>query len=122
MNKVCAQCGRTFEWRKKWEKNWEQVKYCSERCRRTPRGGTELESEIRRLLMERGAGKTICPSEVLPPEKKTDKAAMERVREAARRMAHAGEIEITQGGRRVDPDDFRGPIRLRANSSRKFQP
>ncbi|WP_372844700.1 DUF2256 domain-containing protein [Psychrobacter sp.] len=23
-----------FSWRKKWEKDWEQVVYCSERCRR----------------------------------------------------------------------------------------
>ncbi|HAK70276.1 MAG TPA: DUF2256 domain-containing protein, partial [Cryomorphaceae bacterium] len=27
--KVCATCGRPFTWRKKWEKNWENVKYCS---------------------------------------------------------------------------------------------
>ncbi|MEO0900856.1 MAG: DUF2256 domain-containing protein, partial [Bacteroidota bacterium] len=26
---------RPFTWRKKWEKNWELVKYCSERCRKT---------------------------------------------------------------------------------------
>ncbi|MCA6329365.1 MAG: DUF2256 domain-containing protein, partial [Phenylobacterium sp.] len=23
-----------FAWRKKWEKVWDEVKYCSERCRR----------------------------------------------------------------------------------------
>jgi hypothetical protein len=28
-------CGKPFTWRKKWERDWEQVKYCSERCRRT---------------------------------------------------------------------------------------
>ncbi|MGC9387341.1 MAG: DUF2256 domain-containing protein [Hydrogenovibrio sp.] len=27
-------CGRPFVWRKKWRKDWEQVRYCSERCRR----------------------------------------------------------------------------------------
>ncbi|RYY58457.1 MAG: DUF2256 domain-containing protein [Chitinophagaceae bacterium] len=31
--KVCASCGRPFTWRKKWERNWDDVKYCSERCR-----------------------------------------------------------------------------------------
>ena len=31
--KVCASCNRPFSWRKKWEKVWQQVKYCSERCR-----------------------------------------------------------------------------------------
>lgn len=33
--KICPVCNRPFSWRKKWEKNWEEVKYCSERCRRT---------------------------------------------------------------------------------------
>lgn len=34
--KPCQRCGRSFAWRKKWERDWEQVKYCSERCRRAP--------------------------------------------------------------------------------------
>ena len=33
-SKVCPVCGLSFSWRKKWEKNWNEVKYCSERCRR----------------------------------------------------------------------------------------
>jgi hypothetical protein len=33
-SKPCVACGRAMSWRKKWEKNWEQVKYCSEACRR----------------------------------------------------------------------------------------
>ena len=32
--KVCAGCGRPFAWRKKWERVWDEVRYCSERCRR----------------------------------------------------------------------------------------
>lgn len=32
--KICAACGRPFTWRKKWEKNWEDVKYCSEQCKK----------------------------------------------------------------------------------------
>ncbi|MBL4833776.1 MAG: DUF2256 domain-containing protein [Pseudomonas sp.] len=32
--KVCVGCGLPFSWRKKWERCWEEVKYCSERCRR----------------------------------------------------------------------------------------
>jgi len=31
--KVCVRCGLEFEWRKKWAKNWDEVKYCSDRCR-----------------------------------------------------------------------------------------
>ncbi|MGV9004628.1 DUF2256 domain-containing protein [Flavobacterium sp.] len=32
--KKCAVCKLSFAWRKKWEKNWDEVKYCSEKCRR----------------------------------------------------------------------------------------
>lgn len=32
--KICLVCERPFTWRKKWEKSWEDVKYCSERCRK----------------------------------------------------------------------------------------
>ncbi len=32
--KTCQVCQRPFTWRKKWEKVWDEVKYCSERCRR----------------------------------------------------------------------------------------
>lgn len=31
--RTCAACGRPFTWRKKWERDWENVKYCSDRCR-----------------------------------------------------------------------------------------
>ena len=31
--KLCAACGRPFEWRKKWERDWESVRYCSDACR-----------------------------------------------------------------------------------------
>ena len=32
--KICIVCELPFTWRKKWEKNWTKVKYCSERCKR----------------------------------------------------------------------------------------
>ncbi|MBL56483.1 MAG: DUF2256 domain-containing protein [Flavobacteriales bacterium] len=34
-SKICPVCGLPFNWRKKWLKNWSNVKYCSERCRRS---------------------------------------------------------------------------------------
>ncbi|WP_395731355.1 DUF2256 domain-containing protein [Prosthecobacter sp.] len=34
-SKPCLVCGRPFTWRKKWEKVWDEVKFCSERCRRS---------------------------------------------------------------------------------------
>ncbi|MFN7221841.1 MAG: DUF2256 domain-containing protein [Burkholderiales bacterium] len=33
-SKPCVVCGREMTWRKAWAKNWDEVKYCSERCRR----------------------------------------------------------------------------------------
>lgn len=36
-SKICAYCQRPFNWRKKWARDWEQVKYCSERCKRNAR-------------------------------------------------------------------------------------
>ncbi|MEE4164173.1 MAG: DUF2256 domain-containing protein [Woeseiaceae bacterium] len=35
--KPCAVCGRPFAWRKKWADCWDEVRYCSERCRRSRR-------------------------------------------------------------------------------------
>ncbi|MEQ8964482.1 MAG: DUF2256 domain-containing protein [Azospirillaceae bacterium] len=41
--KTCPICARPFAWRRKWAKDWESVRYCSERCRRAakarPTGG-----------------------------------------------------------------------------------
>jgi hypothetical protein len=36
-SKSCVACGLPFTWRKKWEKVWDEVKYCSDRCRTNAR-------------------------------------------------------------------------------------
>ncbi len=33
-SKLCLVCRRPFAWRKKWARVWDEVRYCSERCRR----------------------------------------------------------------------------------------
>ncbi len=33
-SKICLQCQRPFEWRKKWWRCWDEVRFCSERCKR----------------------------------------------------------------------------------------
>ncbi|MDB3860500.1 DUF2256 domain-containing protein [Paracoccaceae bacterium] len=35
--KLCIVCQRPFSWRKKWEKVWDEVKYCSQKCKREAR-------------------------------------------------------------------------------------
>jgi len=32
--KICPVCNRPFLWRKKWKKDWDNVLYCSEKCKR----------------------------------------------------------------------------------------
>ncbi len=117
--KSCASCGRTMEWRKSWAKNWDEVKFCSDRCRGAKVGAKdkELEAAILRLLGERGAGKTICPSEAARAVGGEERAGweplMEPARAAARRLVAAGKIVITQGGVVVDGSTAKGAIRLR---------
>lgn len=31
--KDCATCGRPFAWRKKWARDWENIRTCSDACR-----------------------------------------------------------------------------------------
>lgn len=32
--KPCQCCRRPMIWRKKWERDWDSIKFCSDRCRR----------------------------------------------------------------------------------------
>lgn len=120
-DKVCDSCGRRIEWRAKWARDWEAVRWCSDACR--ARGvrpiDRALEESIRRLLAGRAAGATICPSEAAravalsSSEVREWAELMEPARRAARRLVAAGEVEITQGGKVVDPSTAKGPIRIR---------
>jgi hypothetical protein len=33
-SKLCVACARPMTWRKAWAKNWDEVKYCSDACRK----------------------------------------------------------------------------------------
>jgi hypothetical protein len=115
--KTCDSCGRRITWRKKWARSWSSVRYCSERCRvRRVRGpDAALEVAIRELLAERSVDASICPSEAARRVAGDQdwRALMEPARAAARRLVARGEVEMTQGGARVDPSEARGPVRLR---------
>lgn len=113
--KTCAACGRRITWRAKWARDWDAVKYCSDACRR--HGVTAEDRELERAVLDalaaRPGGATICPSEVARARAEDWRPLMEPVRRAARRLVAAGDVEILQGGRVVDPSDARGPIRIR---------
>ncbi|WP_082030272.1 DUF2256 domain-containing protein [Vibrio renipiscarius] len=39
--KICPVCQRPFSWRKKWQRNWANVLYCSQRCRRAKKPASD---------------------------------------------------------------------------------
>lgn len=123
--RVCASCGRAFAWRRSSARDWDQVRYCSKACRRRRVRPEDraLEAAIRDLLAERARTATICPSEaarrVAGEEDETAwRALLEPARRAARRLVAAGEVELLQRGRVVDPSSFRGPVRIRRAGGR----
>jgi hypothetical protein len=74
----------------------------------------QLERTIDVLLDQRRDGATICPSEAaraVDPE--GWRALMPAAREAAGRLAAAGDVEVTQRGEVVDVATARGPVRIR---------
>jgi hypothetical protein len=83
---------------------------------------TRIESTILDLLAARGSDKSICPSEVAralqPGAQGTGgqdgwQSLMTPVRQAAIRLARAGQIDILRKGKPVPPEEVRGVIRLR---------
>lgn len=104
-----------MRWRKKWERSWDEVRHCSDACRR--RGvrpvDTDLETAIMSLLAAQPRGATICPSEAAKAVGGDEWESLgEPARAAGRRLCADGRVVITQGGRRVDPSTAKGPIRI----------
>jgi hypothetical protein len=117
--KTCATCGRRIEWRRKWARDWDEVRYCSAGCRRHGVTDTDrrLERTILDLLGARAGAATICPSAAARAVGGDGwRELMEPARAAARRLVAAGSVEITQRGRVVDPSTARGPVRIRHRS------
>lgn len=114
-DKTCARCGRAIAWRKKWERCWDEVKWCSDACRsgRVSPLDRRIEETMRAMLMARTTTATICPSDVVRALEEDWRPLMENARMAARRLVAEGFAEVTQGGRVVDPSTAKGPIRVR---------
>jgi len=109
-----------MEWRASWAANWDEVRYCSARCRsrKVRPVDVALEASILSLIDAGPHGATICPSEAarsVDPEGWRN--LMEPARSGARRLVASGEVEITQGGRVVDPSSCKGPFRVRRSRS-----
>jgi len=114
--KLCVSCGRRMTWRRAWANSWDQVRYCSDACRRRKIRPVdrELEAAILAELGRRSTGSTICPSEAARAvDAEGWGELMEPARAAARRLVANGQVVITQRGRVVDPSTAKGAIRVR---------
>ena len=75
-----------------------------------------LEAAIFTLLAQRQPGASICPSDAaraVYPAAHQWRDAMPVVRALAAQLAAQGQLVVTQGGKVVDIDTAKGPIRLR---------
>ncbi|ATC95600.1 DUF2256 domain-containing protein [Pseudoalteromonas tunicata] len=43
-SKLCPICLRPFNWRKKWQRDWPNVKYCSKRCQSNAKNLNKFET------------------------------------------------------------------------------
>lgn len=112
-SKLCATCGRRIAWRRKWARNWDEVRHCSKRCRCNRPGAVDRQIERAIVeLLESRAG-TICPSDAARAARPDDwREWMEPTRQAARRLVAREVVEIRQKGRAVDPSTAKGAIRI----------
>ncbi|PRP85505.1 hypothetical protein PROFUN_06874, partial [Planoprotostelium fungivorum] len=138
MIKMCQTCGRQITWRKKWERNWDSIKYCSDTCRthKPSQVDLKIESNILSMLRQRqqlkSQGRFDELLAMMPPKTKrgevfitaedveepSDPDHRERARRAARRLANGGKIVIMQDGRPVsDPSFVKGIMQLRSSYS-----
>lgn len=77
---------------------------------------TKIEEAVDSLVASRGAGKTVCPSEIARylggSDEKVWRLLMKPIRSVAVSMAHEGRIAIRRKGKIVDPDNFKGVYRI----------
>lgn len=108
LTRTCAVCGREMTWRKAWARSWDEVRYCSDGCRRTGLTDADraLETAILAVLRARRRGAVLDPEGSVEGDR-------EAVRHAVRRLAARGDLEVVQGGRVVDPSHAKGPIGVR---------
>ncbi|WP_233348674.1 DUF3253 domain-containing protein [Henriciella algicola] len=80
---------------------------------RKRRQKASLDELIIELVSERGADKTVCPSEVARAKRDENwQQLMGEIRVRAVKLADAGQIAIYRNGKPVDPHDFKGVYRL----------
>ena len=115
--KPCAVCGRTIEWMQRYARTWEDVKFCSARCKRIGLGRAEedLEHAIIDLLEQRTGRQTVTPLEAAKLVGGDDgwQSLMIHAHSAVRRLVAQGVVEITRNGKVIDLSEADGSVRIR---------
>ncbi|WP_331374898.1 DUF2256 domain-containing protein [Arthrobacter sp. L77] len=115
--KYCRSCGRRMEWRKKWERTWDTVLYCSDACR--ARKVRPIDAALEDWLLTRlrsvPRGQGIDPADAARAlDGEGGSLLHEPARNAARRLVNRGLAEMVQRGAVVDPSTAKGPVALRS--------
>ncbi|WP_129717376.1 DUF3253 domain-containing protein [Pedobacter sp. SYP-B3415] len=77
-------------------------------------GYQEISHAILSTAEQRGPEKSTCPSEIARQLYPDDwREQMENVRKVAIGLHKAGKVQITQGGKPVDVDHIKGPVRIK---------
>ncbi len=114
--KTCIICGRTITWRKKWERDWHNVRYCSKSCRSRGVNDTDrqLETLVLSLLNSQPAGKQFTMNDITSDFRSGLKPATpDDVMHALRRLASDGRLEFLMNGRPTSPSAAKGNCQVR---------
>jgi len=81
-SKICVVCNRPFTWRKKWERCWDEVLCCSERCKNERKRNKR--SADQKTCTEQGTGSSGAAGgsnpRVLPVNRRTVLSGMQVAR------------------------------------------
>jgi len=94
--KICIKCGRQISWRKKWERCWDEVKYCSQKCQRAKLG--RKDELLERQIIDFLPNESVSFSHIFS-EAPLEGYSKEEVRMALRRLKNKEVVKIIQGGR-----------------------
>ncbi|PVH80718.1 hypothetical protein DL98DRAFT_183079 [Cadophora sp. DSE1049] len=110
--KICATCSRKISWRKKWEKNWDAITYCSDSCRKHKIKSNSMdvsfESKILSLLEERRF--TQGSAAVVTCEEAEEEVMKDRKPDIQETEEHS--TPISPDGADMEPRELTNPSRV----------
>ncbi len=111
-SKICLSCGREMTYRKKWEKNWDEVKYCSDECRRN-KNKYDFRETILNALNQATTKSILSVEDVIKTLDSTTPDTVEHIRRSVRLLYHEKKIEVLQNNKIIDGGNFKGAISFR---------